>query len=209
MMLAVPTISATKVAIATVLSENELEGINTYRGSCCDSPEGLKENAIVALGLKLGLRSCDIVLLKLQDIDWNRCTIKTIQKKTGVPLETALPVEVANLLYRYITEGRPESDLPYIFLHHKAPFSKYTSTKCSKCLTKALGDIPRTATGFHITRRTFATKLLTSGNGIQIVKSALGQSDLSQLNHYLGVDLVHLRLCPICLEGIEVPGRLL
>jgi integrase len=168
----------------------------------------LKENAIVALGLKLGLRACDIVLLKLQDIDWNHSTVKIIQKKTGVPLETALPVGVANLLYRYITKGRPKSDLPYIFLHHNAPFSKYSPNKCSYCLTKALVDIPRTSLGFHITRRTFATNLLVSGNGIQIVKSALGQSDLTQLNHYLGVDLVHLRLCPISLEGIGFSGRL-
>lgn len=209
LLFAVPTIVAPRVTIAKVLSENEMESIITYKDSRCETPEELKENAIVALGLKLGLRACDIVLLKLQDIDWNHCTIKTIQKKTGVPLETALPVGVANLLYRYITEGRPASDLPYIFLHHNAPFSKYSPPKCSKCLKTALGDTPRTAPGFHATRKTFATNLLTSGNGIQIVKSALGQTDLSQLNHYLGVDLTHLRLCPISLEGINVPGRLL
>lgn len=209
MMLAVPTIFAPKVAIATVLSEKEIEGIIAYRSSHCETPDELKDNAIVALGLQLGLRASDIVRLKLQDIDWNLSTVKIIQKKTGVPLETALPVGVANLLYRYITKGRPKSDLPHIFLHHDAPFSKYSVEKCSRCLTKALANIPRTSPGFHITRRTFATNLLLSGNGIQIVKSALGQSDLTQLNHYLGVDLVHLRLCPINLEGIGLPGRLL
>lgn len=209
MLLAVPTIFAPKVAITTVLSEREMAEIVIYRNTRCDTPDELKDNAIVALGLQLGLRASDIVRLKLQDIDWSHSTVKIIQKKTGVPLETALPVGVANLLYRYITKGRPKSDLPYIFLHHNAPFSKYSPNKCSYCLTKALVDIPRTSLRFHITRRTFATNLLTSGNGIQIVKSALGQSDLSQLNHYLGIDLVHLRLCPISLEGIHLPGRLL
>jgi integrase len=209
MMLAVPAIFAPKVVIATVLSEQESKGIAAYRSSHCETPDELKDNAIVALGLQLGLRASDIVRLKLQDIDWNHSTIKIIQKKTGVPLETALPVGVANLLYRYITEGRPKSDLPYIFLHHDAPFSKYTPSKCSLCLERALADIPRTSHGFHVTRRTFATNLLLSGNGIQTVKSALGQSNLTQLNHYLGVDLVHLRLCPINLEGIGLPGRLL
>jgi len=208
MMLAVPTIFAPKVSIATVLSEKEKEGIVTSRSVRCNTPDELKGNAIVALGLQLGLRASDIVRLKLQDIDWNHSTVKIIQKKTGVPLETALPVGVANLLYRYITKGRPKSDLPYIFLHHNAPFSKYSPNKCSYCLAKALVDIPRTSLGFHITRRTFATNLLVSGNGIQIVKSALGQSDLTQLNHYLGIDLVHLRLCPISLEGIGLSGRL-
>jgi site-specific recombinase XerD len=208
MMLAVPTIIAPKVRIVTVLSEKEREGIVISRGAA-ETPEELKDNAIVALGLQLGLRASDIVLLKLQDIDWNKHTVKITQKKTGVPLETALPLSVANLLYRYITTGRPKSNLPFVFLHHKAPFSKYAAKKCSCCLTKVLADIPRTSPGFHITRRTFATNLLTSGNGIQIVKSALGQSDLTQLNHYLAVDLVHLRLCPIGLEGINVPGRLL
>ena len=209
MMLAVPTIFAPKVSIATVLSEKEREGIVNSKNFHCDTPEELKENAIVALGLQLGLRACDIVRLKLQDIDWNQRTVKIIQKKTGIPLETALPVGVANLVYRYITKGRPESDLPYIFLHHEAPFSKYLPKKCSCCLEKALADTPRTSPGFHITRRTFATNLLTSGNGVQIVKSALGQSDLTQLNHYLAVDLVHLRLCPIGLEGIDVARGLL
>ncbi|WP_298505484.1 tyrosine-type recombinase/integrase, partial [uncultured Sphaerochaeta sp.] len=208
MMLAVPIIIAPKVRIVTVLSEKEREGIVISRGAA-ETPEELKDNAIVALGLQLGLRASDIVLLKLQDIDWNKHTVKITQKKTGVPLETALPLSVANLLYRYITTGRPKSNLPFVFLHHKAPFSKYAAKKCSCCLTKVLADIPRTSPGFHITRRTFATNLLTSGNGIQIVKSALGQSDLTQLNHYLAVDLVHLRLCPIGLEGINVPGRLL
>lgn len=209
MMLAVPTIIAPKVSVVTVLSEKEREGIVTSKCFRCETPEELKENAIIALGLQLGLRASDIVRLKLQDIDWNHCTVTIIQKKTGVPLETALPVGVANLLYRYITEGRPESDLPYIFLHHEAPFSKYGVRKCSCCLEKALANIPRSSPGFHITRRTFATDLLTSGNGVQIVKSALGQSDLTQLNHYLAVDLVHLRLCPIGLEGIDVTRGLL
>lgn len=208
MMLAVSTIFAQKVSIVTVLSEKEREGIVISSGAA-DTPEELKENAMVALGLQLGLRACDIVRLKLQDIDWNQRTIKIIQKKTGIPLETALPVGVANLLYRYITTGRPKSDLPYVFLHHNAPFSKYLPKKCSRSLSKTLVDIPRTSPGFHITRRTFATNLLTSGNGVQVVKSALGQSDLTQLNHYLAIDLVHLRLCPIGLEGIDVPRRLL
>ena len=59
------------------------------------------------LALRMGLRSIDICNLRLSDICWTSRTISIVQRKTGVPLTLPFPVEVGNLLARYITEARP------------------------------------------------------------------------------------------------------
>ena len=76
---------------------------------------GKRDYAIILLGARNGLRGCDIIHLKLTDIDWRAGEIRLIQKKTGNPLVLPLLPDVGEALKEYILNGRPDSSSEFIF----------------------------------------------------------------------------------------------
>lgn len=58
-----------------------------------ESIKGKRDFAMVMLAYSTGLRSCDILNLKFENIDWLTHEIRLIQEKTNVPL--ALPLDAA------------------------------------------------------------------------------------------------------------------
>ena len=49
-----------------------------------DGRLSLRKKAMLLLGLKMGMRSSDIVKLKIDDVDWNTASIRFVQEKTAV-----------------------------------------------------------------------------------------------------------------------------
>lgn len=192
-------VSQTKVV--EILTNHEIDTI-TSRYHSPQSAMGLRNSAMVALGLRMGLRSIDIVLLKLKDISWENQTISISQKKTGKPLTLPFPVEVGNCLYRYIHEGRPYTKVNEVFIWHKVPFKALSSKACSRALY-ALGGVGFNKKGFHITRRTFASRMLIKGTPTPLIVDALGHSSNDTVDEYLATDGETMRQCAISLFGIE------
>ena len=62
-----------------------IEGIDT------GTPCGKRDYAMVVLAVSTGLRCCDIVALRLDEIDWRRDEIRLVQAKTSRPLVLPLP----------------------------------------------------------------------------------------------------------------------
>jgi len=58
--------------------------------------------------------------------------------------------------------------------------------------------------GVHITRKTFATRLLTSKNTIDDVANALGHALPETAEVYLARDEEGMRLCPLAFESVGV-----
>ena len=61
--------------------------------------------------------------------------------------------------------------------------------------------------GFHITRRTFASHMLRSGNTLPIIASTLGHAGIENIGSYLSTDDENLSKCAIGCEHIEYSGR--
>jgi len=164
---------------------------------------------MLLLALRTGLRSIDIVNLKLSDIHWKNNTIEIVQEKTGIPLILPLLAEVGNAIADYILYGRPPSELPYIFLRSLAPHRKLAGrASCygiSCKLMKAAGirQTNNDRKGFHILRHSLAAKLLSKETPLPIISSILGHRDKDSTMIYLSTDLVHLRTCALGLFGIE------
>ena len=59
--------------------------------------------------LSTGLRACDIVALRLADVDWRGQTIGIVQQKTGNPLTLPLPALLLGKLADYVLDERPGS----------------------------------------------------------------------------------------------------
>ena len=81
-----------------------------------ESIKGKRDFAMVMLAYSTGLRSCDILNLKFENIDWRTHEIRLIQEKTNVPLALPLDAATGNAIAEYILNGRPECDSEYVFI---------------------------------------------------------------------------------------------
>ena len=203
---AVSTEMAPRTSIVTTLSDSQINAIYTFRQNV-DCPIELRNAAIIMLGLRMGLRASDISNLKLTDISWKESSISFIQQKTGVHIKLPVPVDAGNSLYRYIYEGRPQSNSSHVFIHHKAPYCRL-GTGFGMLLKAVLTTQHESEAvhGFHVTRKTFASKLLTNGNPVSIIAAALGHVGASNVDEYLAANEDKMRLCAIGLKGIEYLG---
>ena len=198
------TQKAPRVSIVSTLSEQQVNSIKVFCESS-RSPSELRSAAIAMLALRMGLRSTDICNLCLSDISWKSKTISIVQQKTGVPLTLPFPVEVGNLLARYILEGRPRCDEPNVFITLKHPYTRLTRGTCYHSSLRILGG-KKSATdvrGLHVTRRTFASNLLRAGNPVSTISFTLGHTNDSSVDEYLATDELRMRQCGIGLSSIE------
>jgi len=205
---AIPSSSGRKIEIVpTITSEEEQKLL----GSVDDMTASGKRNyAMLLLALRTGLRSIDIVNLKLGDIRWKSNTIEIIQAKTGTPLVLPLLADVGNVIADYILNGRPDSHQPYIFLRTRAPYRKLAGhSACYKISCKMMKEAgirqgKGDRKGFHFLRHSLAARLLAEETSLPIISSILGHRDKDSTKIYLSTDLVHLRACALSLTGIEV-----
>src|SRR5439155_20397423 len=84
-------------------------------------PDGLRDYAIFLLIKTYGLRSGEVVRLRLQDIDWRRDQIHIKQSKTHADLWLPLVPAVGNALLDYLRHGRPNGHWRQVFLRSRAP----------------------------------------------------------------------------------------
>lgn len=87
--------------IVDVLSDEQVQRIQEYR-LIHNTPVELRDIAIVLLELKTGLRACDILSLRFQDIGWKKCQISIIKKlKHRSPFQCLLKWEMLYTFYYY------------------------------------------------------------------------------------------------------------
>ncbi|HKM35975.1 MAG TPA: tyrosine-type recombinase/integrase [Lachnospiraceae bacterium] len=195
---------ASQVRIVTVLSEEQVSGIDVFRKECASAID-YRDAAMVMTGLRLGFRSSDVINLKLSNVDWKNRTVSIVQCKTKVPITLPLGTDVGNSLFRYLKYGRPICESEYIFVRHKAPYSKLTGKICSNALNRILEACGfDTTVSFHILRKTFATAILRNNAGINRVVDALGHQDMTTVNKYLTFDEEHMRKCPLSLNDLSI-----
>jgi len=196
--------------IIDILSVDQIQRIHEYRLTH-SSPVELRDIAIVLLGVKTGLRACDILALRFRDIDWKKCQISIIMKKTKTQITLPMPVEVGNAIYSYLKYGRPGAESDFIFVRSKAPYGKMTGKVCTRALYRILPERNNVkGGGFHVTRRTFATNLLKNHAGIDEIMDVLGHRDPTSVMKYLLLDDERSRKCGLSLSvtGLMLEGGL-
>ena len=205
--IALPSVSAPKETLVITLTAEEIESVRHATHEDSDSLN-LREKAMLLLGLRMGIRSSDIVQLLLDDIDWDRVTLRFIQEKTNVEVTLPMPTDAANALYRYLTKERPQTEYRNIFIRERAPYHSVGRSACQKALKAALPERDVPGSGFHVTRKTYATSLLRGGVGLNMVAEALGQTGTGAVHRYLSLDEKRMRMCPLSLEstGLSLEG---
>ena len=194
--MALPTCYASQEKIITVLGHDDIDRILAYCRNA-SSPIELRDAAILLLGMRTALRACDILALKVSNIDWRERIIRVIQKKTGVAHIHSVDVETLNAIFRYVRDARSKNAVSdTIFISTVAPYASLTSSVCNDALKRAGSSV----TDFHRLRRTYATDSISGGATIEEAAELLGQSDTRSLNRYVSLDIERMRLCPLSLH---------
>jgi integrase len=191
------------VSIVTTLSDEQIKKVCDY-GKQNPSVIECRDRAIGLLALRLALRAIDIHNLRFCDISWDKRTISLIQQKTGKPMVLPIPTDVGNAIATYILDQRPQSNLPYVFLTNKRPYSQLGKSGCASAGKRILGKDSKYQ-GLHIFRRTCASRLLANRVNTEVITAILGHSSVESIDEYLATDEVGMRKCPLDLSFVGFP----
>ena len=166
-----------------------------------------REKAIVLLALELGLRSCDIVNLKLSNLDFTNQTLKIVQHKTKKPLELPIFSHILDAIDNYIKKERP---LPYkdgenIFLSQHPPFAPLTNIyhHVSKWVNIAgVKSENKNVKGPHLMRYSLVHAMMSSETDKYVITQTLGHSVDSSDRPYLSMEEQMLKSCALDLKLI-------
>lgn len=173
---------------------------------------GKRDFAMLQLGLTAGMRTIDIINLKLQDINWTRGEIHLIQRKTGQSVFLPLMPDAGRAIADYILNGRPTVNTDFIFLTVSPPIRKiHDETGMGWMFNKYLRMAgiekkPFDGKSFHALRRRIATKMIISGTPVTTVSQILGQTRMDSTKQYLSFDTERLCKCAGNFDGIPVDG---
>ncbi len=178
-----------------------------------NTPKGKRNLAIILLAASTGMRACDIIRLKLSDIDWRKGEIRIVQRKTKRTVVLPLIPEAGAALKDYILNARPDADCPEVFLRYQPPhvaiMDATTIGDMFQNYQKKAGIVrqPFDGKGFHGLRRRLAKKLIVTGTPLTTVAQILGHNDLRSSRQYLSLDTGNLKECALDFSDIPMAGR--
>lgn len=168
---------------------------------------GKRDYAIILLASRMGLRSGDIVKLKIEDIK-GKDELNIIQQKTGNTLHLPLIDEVSSAIVDYLTV-RPSSVAKEIFLSTCTPYNPISTGTIRNSLKKYIIDagidIGNRKKGPHALRSSLASSMVNDDISYETVRKVLGHSSNNAIKHYARIDIEKLR--QYCLAPPKVSGN--
>jgi integrase/recombinase XerD len=152
-----------------------------------------------------GLRSGEVVTLRLENFDWEQETLNVFHHKSQRLRTYPLCRSVGDAVLRYLREVRPRSDRREVFLTLLRPFRPLQSYGVSGIVHQRLHALGITLPhyGSHALRHACATHLLAQGLSLKEIGDHLGHQHPDTTRIYTKVDLAGLRLVgDFDLEGL-------
>jgi len=156
---------------------------------------GRRDYAVLLLLARLGLRSSEVALLELDDIDWTRGRLY-VHGKGAQRLELPLPTEVGEAIVAYLRDGRPASTNRRVFLRAKAPIRGFQGASGVGSIVRhslKRAGINAPTSGAHQFRHGLATDMLRQGASLGEIGELLGHRHPQTTKIYAKVDLEALR----------------
>jgi site-specific recombinase XerD len=156
---------------------------------------GRRDNAILLLLARLGLRAGEVVAMELDDLDWESGEL-LVRGKGGRQDRLPLPRDVGAAVAAYLRDGRPSCSTRRVFLRARAPSRGFVSSVAicdivKRGLKRAELEPPRT--GAHTLRHALACTMLRHGASLAEIGQILRHRSPDTTAIYAKVDLVALR----------------
>jgi integrase len=166
--------------------------------ACASGAVRTRDAAITLLALTTGLRACDIIGLRLSDIDWRSRTAAIVQQKTHNPLTVPLVELVVAKLADYVLDDRPASTDGHLFLRGKAPHVRLAGHASIYRVTAQVfrqAGVSEVKAGCRLLRHNAASNLLRAAVPLPTISAVLGHASVESTNLYMSVDRDRLLDC--------------
>jgi site-specific recombinase XerD len=150
----------------------------------------MRDYAMALCMLDLGMRSCDVARLVLEDIDWNESVIRIPDVKTRRPYHLPLPIRLGRAISGYLRKGRPQTQFREIFLRHMTPVKNLEPRSVQSAMHNAYvrAGLPERWHGCHLLRRTAATRMHRQGIPLKEIADILGHQSIDTTIRYTRLD---------------------
>lgn len=153
------------------------------------APALLKHRIVLSLIYSAGLRSQEVINMKISDIDFERKTIHIRQSKYKKDRIVPLSLYMEKGLKKYLS-----AENPHVWLFNgKEPDGRYSVKGLSWVMRETLKKTCiKKDVNLHSLRHSYATHLLEDGVNIVTVKNLLGHAEIGTTMIYL-----HVAQCPL------------
>jgi integrase/recombinase XerD len=186
------------------LKQEEIRGVlKTTRQD--HSSVGRRDYAMLVLLSAYGVRACEVVHLRLEDIDWRRERLRIRHGKRGPISELPLLAHVGEALLAYLRHGRPQTTLREVFVRAKAPCDRgLRGDVLYQVVARRLRRAqirPEGKHGPHALRHGRAVGLLRAGASMKVIGDILGHRRPASTQTYLRLQTEDLRAVALPMPG--------
>jgi integrase len=181
--------------IVPVLDDDDLRLVVT---ACACGVVCARDAAITLLALSTGLRACDIVELRLSDIDWRGRTICIVQRKTGNPLTVPLTELLVCRLADYVLCDRPRTGDDHVFVRGVAPHVRLEGHAAIHRVTAEVfraAGVADVKGGTRLLRHNAASRMLRAATPLPTISAVLGHASEESTKQYMSIDDDRLLRC--------------
>lgn len=180
-----------------ILSQEEvLKVINTF--------ENLKHRTILLAVYSAGLRVCEVVKLRPENIEKDRGLIRVEKGKGGKYRYTILSEVFYNVLTEYKREYQPQKWLFYGRDINK-PMSVSSAQKIYYAAKEKVGMTK--TDGIHTLRHCFATHSIEQGTDIKVIQKMLGHRYISTTANYIHISNKYIASVKSPLDNLNNPEQ--
>ena len=142
----------------------------------------------------LGLRSSEVVGLRLDDIDWRAGISELLAKPKSQRTDVLpLPRETGRAISSYIVSERPQTTNRAVFVRHVAPYDQPIGTGVvQRAVREAYRRCGLRYSRVHVLRHSVASRLLSAGTPLKEIADVLRHRSLDTSAIYTKIDTTRL-----------------
>ena len=160
-----------------------------------ERPQSHRDYAIVRCLVDLGLRSCEVAALRLDDIDWKSGTL-TIRVGKALRADVLpLPAVTGQAIAEYLHKARPTAGTRAVFVRHRAPLQVPINASVIRSVVRQAAvrsGLSDRLHGPHVLRHSAATRMLHGGATLKEIADVLRHRSLDTTAIYAKVDIARL-----------------
>jgi site-specific recombinase XerD len=175
--------------IPKTLSDEQVAAIKSAASRQPDEP--LRDAAIAVCMANLGLRTCEVARLRVEDVDFARGVVTISLSKSKTSRILPLDRETGGALADYVTMGRPRIRGALFVRRTGEPMGAPGVRRAMRRVATHAGVHPF---GCHMLRHTAACKMVNAGTPLKVIADVLGHESVETTTAYAKVDLTRMAL---------------